>query len=109
MDRESVKRLRWVRMYEETGNAGLVCLRCGISRPTLRKWVRRYRLDHENGLRSLSPRPHYSPNRKLTDADRAAILCLRDQNKGARRIQIELRLASQREFSLATIHKVLHA
>lgn len=100
MDRESVKRLRWVRMYEETGNAGLVCLR---------KWVRRYRLDHENGLRSLSRQPHYSPNRKLTDADRAAILWLRDQNKGARRIQIELRLASQREFSLATIHKKAQA
>jgi hypothetical protein len=31
-------RLRLVRLYEATGNAGLVCRRCGISRPTLRKW-----------------------------------------------------------------------
>ena len=35
-------RLGWVRLYEEVGNAGVVCRRCGISRPTLRKWWRRY-------------------------------------------------------------------
>lgn len=42
MEREISMRLRWVRMYHETGNAGLVCSRCGISRPTLHKWLRRY-------------------------------------------------------------------
>lgn len=31
-------RLAWVLLYEETGDAGLTCLRCGISRPTLRLW-----------------------------------------------------------------------
>ncbi len=30
-------RLDWVELYQETGNAGVVCRRCGISRPTLRK------------------------------------------------------------------------
>ena len=34
-------RLGWVQMYQQTQNAGQVCRRCGISRPTLRKWVRR--------------------------------------------------------------------
>jgi hypothetical protein len=29
-------RLGWVRLYEQVGHAGLVCRRCGISRPTLR-------------------------------------------------------------------------
>ncbi len=28
-------------MYEECGDAGLVCRRCGISRPTLLKWAKR--------------------------------------------------------------------
>ncbi len=42
MNRKLRMRLKWVRLYEETGNAGLVCRRCGISRPTLRKWWRRY-------------------------------------------------------------------
>ena len=40
-------RLGWVQLYEETQDAGYVCRRCGISRPTLRKWYRRYL---ENGL-----------------------------------------------------------
>lgn len=30
MDREIAARLRWVRMYHETSNTGLVCARCGI-------------------------------------------------------------------------------
>jgi len=29
-------RLGWVRLYEQLGKAGLVCRRCGTSRPTLR-------------------------------------------------------------------------
>ena len=28
-------RLTSVRMYEQTGDAGLTCRRCGVSRPTL--------------------------------------------------------------------------
>jgi len=35
-------RLGWIQLYEETNDAGLVCRRCGISRPTLRKWQRRF-------------------------------------------------------------------
>src|SRR5437667_12597383 len=91
MDREITRRLRWVRMLQETGNAGLVCLRCGVSRPTLRKWARRYEGHGEQGLRSVSRRPHRSPNRKLTDQDRSTILRLRAEGNGARRIQTELR------------------
>lgn len=37
MNDEIRKRLKWVLMYKETQNAGLTCLRCRISRPTLRK------------------------------------------------------------------------
>jgi transposase InsO family protein len=107
MDRGIAARLRWVRMYQETGNAGLVCARCGISRPTLRKWLRRYGEAGEEGLCSQSRRPLNSPNRKVTEADRATILRLRTEHKGARRIQNELRLHEQRELSLATIHKIL--
>jgi hypothetical protein len=38
MDRGIAKRLRWVKLFKEIGNAGVVCLKCGISRPTLCKW-----------------------------------------------------------------------
>ena len=29
MDTEMRKRLRWVQLYEEIGNAGVACLKCG--------------------------------------------------------------------------------
>src|SRR5258706_1605798 len=109
MDREIAQRLRWVRMLIETGDAGLVCLRCGVSRPTLRKWAGRYEAQGEVGLISQSRRPHRSPNRKLTDQDRSTILQMRGEGIGARRIQTELRLFGHAEFALATIHKVLTA
>ncbi|WP_158683987.1 helix-turn-helix domain-containing protein, partial [Pseudoalteromonas sp. T1lg10] len=41
MNREIQQRLTWIKLYEETNDAGLVCRRCGISRPTLRKWWKR--------------------------------------------------------------------
>jgi transposase-like protein len=54
-------RLTWVQMYQETGNAGLTCRRCGISRPTLRKWHRRYEAKGEAGLLSRSRRRAAAP------------------------------------------------
>ncbi|VVE54648.1 hypothetical protein PSP20601_04925 [Pandoraea sputorum] len=54
-----------------------------------------------------SRRPLSRLTRKVSDADRATMLRLRAERKGARRIQSELRLYEQRERSLATIHKVL--
>ncbi|EQN57533.1 hypothetical protein G694_04738 [Escherichia coli HVH 18 (4-8589585)] len=39
MNREIQQRLQWVKLYETSGDAGFVCRRCGISRPTLRKMV----------------------------------------------------------------------
>jgi len=109
MREEIRRRLKWVMLLSEHGDAGRICRRCGISRPTLRKWARRYGALGEAGLVSLSRRPHHSPNRKVTDTDRTTILALRRQGNGARRIQSELRLHAEREFSLATIHKVLTA
>jgi transposase-like protein len=109
MDPEIARRLRWVRMLRETGNAGMVCLRCGVSRPTLSKWARRYEAHGEQGLQSVSRRLQRSPNRKLTDQDRSTIPRLRGEGNSARRIQTELRLFEQTEFALATIRKVLTA
>ena len=60
-DREVAARIRWVRLYEELGNAGLVCRRCGISRPTLRKWVKRF---ERNGVPALRrPKRRIEPRR----------------------------------------------
>lgn len=42
MNKQIKAREEWVKHYLETQDAGYVCRRCGISRPTLRKWHRRY-------------------------------------------------------------------
>ncbi len=108
MNKQVKQRLVWVDLYMETQNAGLVCRRCGISRPTLRKWLKRYEKDGLNGLRDCSRRPHHSPNTKVGQQEEAWILSLRKQRKlGARRIQNELLREHDYSLSLATIHKIL--
>ena len=108
MNREIQQRLQWVRLYEDSGDAGFVCRRCGISRPTLRKWWRRYQKQGINGLTSLSRRPHRSPNTKAGEKEERLILAFRaDRNLGARRIQSELQRLHAVSLSLATIHKIL--
>lgn len=100
-------RLRWVKLYEELGIAGVVCLRCGISRPTLRKWWSRYQEHGEAGLLEESRRPKSSPTKKVLPAHERLIADLRDRKLGHRRIQNELRRLHEISLSTATIHKVL--
>lgn len=57
--------LTWIRRYDETHDVGLVCRRCGISGPMLRKWLRHYEEQGEAGLVSQSRRPKTSPRRKV--------------------------------------------
>jgi hypothetical protein len=42
MDADAQKRLRWVELFLKLKNCGVVCLLCGISRPTLREWIERF-------------------------------------------------------------------
>jgi len=108
MNLEIKARLRWIKLYQKTSDAGLVCSRCGISRPTLRKWLRRYKETGIDGLHNRSKKPHRSPNKKVTKENETLILDLRKKRKvGARRIQNELIRNHELSFSLATIHKIL--
>ena len=108
MDKQIRQRLVWVEMYSECKDAGLVCRRCGISRPTLRKWARRYAADGIDGLVDRSRRPHNSPNTKIGAKEEQWILSLRKTRKlGVRRIKNELFRLHKCSFSLASIHKVL--
>jgi transposase len=95
-------------MYLDTGDAGLPCRRCGISRPTLRKWSRRFKELGTEGLVSKSTRPLRSPNRKIDEAVEADILGLRkNKSIGARRIQIELAFAKDFWLSRTIIQGVV--
>ncbi|MDQ4119991.1 MAG: IS481 family transposase [Acidobacteriota bacterium] len=100
-------RLEWVKLYEITRNAGLVCRRCGISRPTLRKWWRRFRQNGIAGLEDLSRRPHNSPKRKIFEIQTNWISELRKRRLGSRRIQNELLRNYNFSLSRATLAKVL--
>ena len=101
-------RLGWIRLYEQVGNAGIVCRRCGISRPTLRKWWRRYRAEGEAGLEARSHRPHRSPGRKVFAEEEALILRLRRERRlGIKMLRNELIRRHGLKLALDTIHKVL--
>lgn len=108
MDKETNTRLGWINLFLKVNNAEMVCRRCGISRPTLRKWLRRYESKGMEGLKSQSKRPIRSPRKKLFEQQEQWILYLRrTRNLGARRIQCELKRLHNCSLSLETIHKVL--
>src|SRR5688500_3777156 len=107
MEHKIKARLEWVKLYQETKNAGLVCLRCGISRPTLRKWWRRFQSSGEDGLNELSRRPHNSPTRKVFEKEIKWISELRRRRLGSRRIQSELLRNYTFRLSRATLAKIL--
>ncbi len=110
MDQEIQLHLKWVRMYQVVGNAGIVCNWCGISRPTLRKWVHRFEQYGLDGLKSKSCKPYRSPRLKVNPERTKWILKLRRVNNlGARRIQNELKRLYDFSISLSTIQKVLNA
>lgn len=77
MNKETRQRLKWIELYKETKNANLVCRRRGISRPTLRKWLNRYKENGLDGLKDVSKRPHTSPNSKINPQIEEWILSLR--------------------------------
>ncbi|MFL6446702.1 MAG: helix-turn-helix domain-containing protein [Bryobacteraceae bacterium] len=71
MGTEIRKRSRWVQLVEQGKNFSQVCLHCGISRPTLRRWVERYPANGPDGLLNKSRRPHRSPASKVSEQERA--------------------------------------
>ena len=108
MSQEIHTRLRWIKHYQASENLGVTCQRCGISRPTLRKWLQRYRESGLAGLVGNSRRPHSAPNKKIfVEQEQLVLLLRRENNLGARRIQNELKRQHQLSLSLATIHKIL--
>jgi transposase len=109
MTPETRKRLRWVELFLRLENHSVVCLKCGISRPTLRKWLRRYREKGVAGLSARSRRPKFSPAIKVLDQHRNWIGELRKRNLGSRRIQNELKRGYDFEVSRTTIEKVLRS
>jgi len=84
-------RLIWIRMYETVGDFGVVCRRCGVSRPTLRKWWNRYKSEGIEGLHNRSRARILPQTGKVTEKIKSLILEMRSKrNLGAKRIRAEL-------------------
>ena len=102
------RRRTWIAAYRELGDAGAVCRRFGISRPTLRKWLRRYDADGDAGLAELSRRPHRSPARKVGERAVELIVRLRRERRlGVKRLRIELERLHGLRLAASTLQKVL--
>jgi transposase InsO family protein len=107
-ERATRQRLKWIEAYCEIGDAGAVCRRFGISRPTLRKWLRRFGAEGQTGLHQLSRRPHNSPAKKVSvDAEKQILALRRERRLGVKRIRAELRRLHDVQLSPSVIHKVL--
>jgi transposase InsO family protein len=108
LKREERVRLSWIEAYREFHDAGAVCRRFGISRPTLRKWLRRFEADGAPGLCSRSRAPHCSPSAKVGPEEETLILELRRTRRlGVKRLRHELRRLHGLQLSPATIHTIL--
>lgn len=68
-----------------SGDEWFVCRRCGIFRPTLRKWWCKYLAQGLTGLERHSRRPKHSSTTKTGAGEVSLILALRSQrNLGAK-------------------------
>jgi transposase len=74
MDKLQKTRLDWIKLYQEVKDAGIVCSRCGISRPTLRKWLKRYAEEGIKGLKELSRKPHSSPKKSIRSTRKTFVI-----------------------------------
>jgi transposase-like protein len=88
MEHSERVRLGWVKLYERVQDAGVVCRRCGVSRPTLRKWWRRYLAHGPAGLVSDSRRPRGCAGRKVFSREEQLILALQQERRlGSKRLR----------------------
>ena len=51
MDQDERMRIKWVELFEKTGNSGLMCLRCGIADPHSENEGSRQHIRRLNGHR----------------------------------------------------------
>ncbi|HVW99522.1 MAG TPA: helix-turn-helix domain-containing protein [Candidatus Babeliaceae bacterium] len=90
-----------MKLYESVGSAGVVCLRCGITRPTLLKWLKGYNVLGIEGLSEHSRRPHKMHTR-ITTEDEQRILDLRVNRKlGHRSTASGMKRLYDRSLSMA--------
>ena len=102
-------RLRVVRMYlEEEYPVSMICQEAGVGRSTISTWVKKYRLQGEEGLKSSLPFPPRQSSR-INKAVEKKIVDLKKQNPayGPRRIADTLKRFFFIKTSPTTVQKTL--
>jgi len=84
-----------------------LCQEFGISRPTGRLWLKRYREQGIEGIAERSRRPHHSPRKTIGEMEDLVVkLRERFPDWGARKLQYQLR-QNGLELTVSTVHRIL--
>lgn len=92
---EVVLRLKIVEVYSDCGSLRETARRLSLSRNTMRKWVRRYEEEGEAGLYDRSRRPKHSPRRTPPEVEERMLKLRRERGWGRRRIAHALGLPEE--------------
>ena len=99
-------RKRLVRTYRETGSISKTARLWYTSRQVVRKWVRRFEEEGEEGLKDRSRRPHHSPRQTLPDIEKQVREARQATRYGRERLALYLQ-KGELEISPDTIRHIL--
>ena len=100
-------RKRLIRTFQETGNISETARRWHTSPQVVRKWLRRYREEGEEGLRDRSRRPHHSPRQTPPEVEQQVLEARRATNYGRERLALYLKRERGISISPYTIRHIL--
>lgn len=107
-ERKIKAREKWIKTYIELGSIAKAALRCGISRPTLYRWIKRYEQNGIAGLSDKSQRPLNLTKLKVDKESESVVLNTRKKfSWGPQRISNYLLHSKRLKVSPMTIWRVL--
>jgi transposase len=106
--RKIKSRKLWIQAFEKFKSVSKAARYCGIPTSTLYRWLQRYKIYGEDGLKGNSQRPKNLAKLKVTDSIADLILKIRQEHGfGPKRISIHLARHFHIELSPPTIWRVL--
>lgn len=100
-------RKRMMETYQETGSIRETARRWMTSRNVVRKWVRRFEEEGEEGLQDRSRRPHHSPNQTPKHIEDQVMEAYEQTGYGRDRLSDYLRIVHDIDLSPHTVRHVL--
>jgi transposase InsO family protein len=98
----------WIKCYEQLGSVSKAARKCGIPRPTLYRWIKRYQIEGKESLKGYSKRPKKLARLKINEELEALIKSIRQEYKfGPQAISTHLLRLHSLNISTATIWRVL--